>query len=444
MSDIEGVVEARQNVVTIPYTPRRHFLELHSTTARWIFVVAHRRAGKTVALVNQLIRAAVTNKRKTPPPRYAYIGPSFAQTKDLAWAYVKFYTASIPGMQFSESELTAIFPNGAKITLYGGSSAYERMRGLYFDGVVMDEYAMLNPDAWASVVRPTLADYRGFALISGTSNGDDHFHEMKQMALANPDSWSYFDIKVSDTDALHPDEVEEMKVSMRSSSGSNAKFDREMMNSFEAPIEGAYYGELMAEAEAAGRICSVPHDPRAPVYTWWDLGIRDLNCIWFIQRIGREFHAIDYLAQTGKGLEWYFNELRTGHRKAYNYAEDVFPHDIMARELGTGRSRYEVAISLGFSPFVTPNHKVDDGITAVRTVIPMMWFDRAKTHQGISALKSYQSGKNGKPLHNWASHGSDAFRHGSVSMDMVSNISSSSNILSIGGGALKRRIRGIV
>jgi len=444
----EEIADAKVNVVTIPYNPRKHFLDLHASTARWIFVVAHRRAGKTVALVNQLIRAALTNTRTAPPPRYAYIGPSFTQTKDLAWGYVKFYTASIPGMQFSESELTATFPNGAKITLYGGASAYERMRGLYFDGVVMDEYAMLSPDAWTSVIRPTLSDYRGFALISGTSNGDDHFHTMKQAALAdhikNGGSWDYLDIKVNETDALHPDEVEEMRKDMRASSGSDFRFQREMMNSFDAPVEGAYYGELMADAEMEGRICSVPHDPRFPVDTWWDLGIRDLNAIWFVQWVGRELHVIDYLAQTGKGLDWYYQELRNGHRKAYNYRHDVFPHDIMARELGTGRSRYEVALSLGFEPFVTPSHKVEDGITAVRSVLPMAYFDREKTTLGVSALKSYKQGRNGKPLHDWASHGSDAFRHGSVSVDQVGAMTSSKTVISFGGRALRRKIKGLV
>jgi phage terminase large subunit len=298
---IDSNFEKPQNVITIPYTPRGHFRSLHQSPKRWKFVVAHRRAGKTVALVNQLIRAAITNIRQTPPPRYAYIGPSFQQTKDLAWGYLKFYTAAIPGMVYSESELTALFPNGAKITLYGGAAAYERMRGLYFDGAVMDEFALLNPDAWESVVRPCLADYRGFAIVSGTSNGDDHFNELRMTkVLTDLENWDYFDIKVTMTDALHPDEVDEMQTSM-----SKYRFAREMMNSFDAPVEGAYFGELMAEADQDGRICKVPHDPKFPVIAWWDLGIRDTNSIWFVQKVGRAIHVIDYMGVTGKGFPWY-------------------------------------------------------------------------------------------------------------------------------------------
>ena len=112
--------------------------------ARWIFCVAHRRAGKTVALVNQLIRAALSNPRRHPPPRYAYVGPSFDQVKDLCWGYLKHYAGGYPGVRFLEGELTVIFPTGATIRLYGGGQAYERIRGIYLDGAVLDEYPLLN------------------------------------------------------------------------------------------------------------------------------------------------------------------------------------------------------------------------------------------------------------------------------------------------------------
>jgi hypothetical protein len=309
------------------------------------------------------------------------------------------------------------------------------MRGLYFDGVVMDEYPLLNPDAWDSVVRPCLSDYKGFAILSGTANGDDHFNVMRHKALASPDLWDYFDIKVCDTDALDPDEVEEMRASMVP-----AKFEREMMNSFDAPVEFAYYGELMTAAR--DRICAVPHDPKTQVFTWWDLGMRDMNTIWFVQRVGRELHVIDYMCQTGKGLEWYALELKAGHRAAYDYRTHVMPHDITVRELGTGVSRLEVARSLGLDVTIAPRMEPEDGIQAVRNMLPVCWFDLENTSNGISALKSYRQGKNGKPLHDWASHGADAFRHGAVALEYVVGWSAS-NVVSL-RGALKRRIRGIV
>ena len=148
MADTDALAETR---VRIPYRPRPHFVPLHASDKRFMFVVAHRRAGKTVALVNHLIRAANLNPGQTPPPRYAYIGPSFDAAKDLVWGYLKHYTANIPGIKTMEGELSVTLPNQAQIRLYGGALAYERMRGIYLDGAVLDEYPLLHPNAYTAL-----------------------------------------------------------------------------------------------------------------------------------------------------------------------------------------------------------------------------------------------------------------------------------------------------
>ena len=419
--------------VTIPYTPRKHFRPLHASKKRWIFVVAHRRAGKTVALCNQIIRKALENTRAFPPPRYAYIGPSFAQAKDLVWGYCKYYTGVLPSVKVVEGDLQIILPNGAMINLYGGAAAYERMRGLYFDGVVADEYPLLNPTMLGSVVRPCLADYRGWAVISGTSNGDDHFHEVKKRAETDTENWDTYSIPVNETDALDQTEVEEMRKDMTSD-----EFAREMMCSFDAPIEGSYYGEVINEITIAGQVAGVPYDPNAPVFTSWDLGIDDEMFIWFWQRVGRELHVIDTLQNTGKGLEWYATQIKD---KPYFYAVHVLPHDIMARELGTGKSRYEVLMALLGSVFVCPGHSVEDGITAARSTLRMCWFDRVRTEPGLSALKNYHKTPKGQPLHNWASHAADAFRIGSIAMNHIASyLGGVSNVIPL-NGPLRRNLR---
>src|SRR5688572_16800521 len=282
--------------VVIPYKPRKHFVGLHLSPKRWKFVVAHRRAGKSVAEINEMIKRALQNPRVFPHPRYAYVGPSFAQTKDLIWGYLKHYTANIPGIKISEGDLQVTLPNGATITLYGGASAYERMRGLYFDGIVLDEFPLLNPSVFSTVVRPCLADYRGWAIISGTSNGDDHFAELRNKNLNNP-NWEIQSIPVTQTDALHPDEVIEMTSDM-----SPEEYAREMLCSFDAPVEGSYYGEQMNDLALKGRVTGVPYDAGASVWTWWDLGIDDAMAIWYLQIIGREVHLIRYEEYTGKGF----------------------------------------------------------------------------------------------------------------------------------------------
>lgn len=434
----DSILEGTPRIV-IPYKQRSYFRKVHASPKRWKFVVAHRRAGKTVALCNQVIRKALENPRPFPPPRYAYIGPSFTQAKDLVWGYYKHYTGVLPDVKVIEGDLQLVLPNKALINLYGGAAAYERMRGLYFDGVVADEYPLLNPSMLGSVVRPCLADYRGWAVISGTSNGDDHFHALKKRAEKEPDDWDVFSIPITETgtEALAAEEVEAMRRDMTAD-----EFAREMMCSFEAPVEGSYYGEVMNTIALNNQITGVPYDPNTPCFTWWDLGIDDEMFIWICQMAGREIHAIDVVQGTGKGLEWYADRLK---EKNYLYSVHVPPPDIKARELGTGVSRYEIMLKLfpGTTIFICPEHRVEDGIVATRSLIRRMYIDKTRCEPGISALKNYHKNpKTGQPVHNWASHGSDAARVGAVSLNHISNL-----VGSLGGsvvpftGALRRNLR---
>lgn len=444
MSDIEvlekdeAAAPAKQYI--IPYVPRKHFYRLHSSPKRWKFVVAHRRCGKSVAAINETIKRALQNPRKYPPPRYAYVGPSFAQTKDLIWGYAKHYTAPFGDLvKISEGDLQLTLPNGAMINLYGGAAAYERMRGLYFDGIVLDEFPMLNPSVLSTVVRPCLADYRGWAIISGTSNGDDHFHELKKRyeaeiaKLGDEATCDIFIIPVNETDALHPDEVVEMTKDM-----TPEEYAREMLCSFDAPVEGSYYGTIVNDLQLGGRVRHVPYDESTVVHTWWDLGIDDATAIWFFQKCGTELHLIRYEEYIGKSLPEIAAELK---KFPYSYGMHVLPHDVKARELGTGKSRYEVLSAHLHDIIICPSMPVEDGINAVKVVLPQCWFDAKLTENGLSAMKNYHKTKAGKPHHNWASHGADAFRYGAIALNMVAGYSSR-NVLNF-SGPLRRRVRGV-
>jgi hypothetical protein len=331
-----------------------------------------------------------------------------------------------------EGDLQIILPNKAMINLYGGAAAYERMRGLYFDGIVADEYPLLNPSMLGSVVRPCLADYQGWAVISGTSAGDDHFHELKKRAEKDQ-GWDLYSIPVTETDALAEEEVREMRKDMTAD-----EFAREMMCSFDAPIEGSYYGEVLNEISIAGQITGVPYDPNSLVMTWWDLGIDDEMVIWFAQICGREIHVIDHLQNTGKGLDYYVGQIKS---KPYQYGVHVLPHDIKARELGTGVSRKEVLDGMLPNTFVCPSHTVEDGISATRAAIRMMCFDKVRTEPGIMAMRNYHKGPTGKPVHNWASHSADAIRIGCVALNMIRPMVGGTNVIGIGEGALRRNLK---
>ncbi len=334
----------RSHHIDLPYCPRPHFLPVHESTKRFKLIVAHRRAGKTVALVNTLIVAALGNHRREPPPRYGYVAPSFDMAKDLAWNCVKQYTQTIPKMEFLEGELTARFPNGATIRLYGGTLAYERMRGLYFDGIILDEFALLHPSAFTSVIRPCLADYRGFAVVSGTASGQDHFYDLKLKAEEDP-NWQVFEIPITATgsDALSPQEVEEMRSDM-----SPEEFAREMLGSFDAPVAGAYYSEAINALQSQGRVTKVPPDPNTGVITAWDLGMRHLQVVWLFQVAGRELHWIDYIEGSGKPLSHYAELLALKAKVGkFSYRAHLLPHDVEVRELSTGHSRKHELVNPG-------------------------------------------------------------------------------------------------
>lgn len=430
--------------LTIPYLPRRHFLALHASEKRWKFCCAHRRAGKTVALANHLIRAAYLNNREWPPPRYGYVGPSFEQAKDLVWSYLKQYTAPIEGVRFLEGELAIVMPhNGAIIKLYGGMSAYERMRGMYFDGIVLDEYPLLAKTVFSTVVRPCLADYRGFAIVSGTSNGDDHFNTLRLKAM-DDDRWDVFLIPLSSTgeEALSYAEAKELTQDM-----SADEYAREMECSFDAPVEGAYFAEALNALASQGRVCPVPADLSAPVITAWDLGVHDYCSIWWFQIIGKEVHFIDYAMSVGKGLDHWGKLLRTKKAEhGFNYRCHLLPHDIEHREISSAKSRRQTLEDLipHDEPIITVPRisSKEDSINAARAMLGSSWFDAVKCKTGLAMLRGYHKSAMGQPVHGPGphSHGADAYQTAAVGFHLITGLSASM----LRHGAMRRRIRGVI
>ncbi len=166
--------------VSLGYQPRSAFIPFHKRKQRWASLVCHRRAGKTVACVADLVDAAL--RLKLPNPRFAYIAPYYSQAKDVAWLYVKGMACNIPGVEINERELRADFPNGARVRLYGADNP-DRLRGLNLDGVVMDEFGDMTPGAWRSVIRPALSDREGWAVFIGTPKGRNEFYEIHSTAV---------------------------------------------------------------------------------------------------------------------------------------------------------------------------------------------------------------------------------------------------------------------
>jgi hypothetical protein len=388
------------------YSPRRQQSALHHSLKRFNVLVAHRRFGKTVFAINRLIEEAQDCKKDAP--RFAYLAPYYRQAKNVAWDYLKRFTRDIPDIRHHETELRCDFPNGARVTLYGADFP-DRLRGLYFDGIVLDEYAQMEPRIWSEVVRPALTDRLGWAVFIGTPRGRNAFWKLYNRARRDKD-WFTALHRASETGLIGKAELAAARREM-----SEEEYEQEFECSFEAPQTGSYYGKLMAAADQAGRIREVPWDPALPVTTAWDLGIGDSTAIWFCQQAGAEVRLIDYLESAGVGLDYYAAALR---ERPYVYDEHLMPHDAETNEIGTGKSRLEVLAGLGIRARVLPRLKVDDGIQAVRALLPRCWFDADKCTRGIETLRNYRRAFDVSlgyfrpvPVHDWSSHGADAFRY---------------------------------
>ena len=399
--------------VIIPYKPREHQLTLHEAVDanRFCVAVAHRRFGKTVAAINQLIKSSLQCDKEAP--RFAYIAPTYTQAKRVAWDYLLKYTQPLNATA-NISELRVDF-YGRRISLYGADNP-DSLRGIYLDGVVLDEVGDMNPRIWNEVVRPALSDRMGWALFIGTPKGANHFKDLRDRAEKE---WSLLEFKASQTKIIPADELLAAKKEM-----GEDKYNQEFECSFNAAVEGSYYGQILNSLEQQGRFCEIVRDDLCKTYAAWDLGVGDSTSIWIAQVAGQEVRLLDYIENHGQGLDWYVRELKS---RNWEKAQMLLPHDVEVRELGTGRSRLEMLREAGLDCTVVPRLPVDDGIASVRRLLPRCWFHKA-TKQGLDCLRNYRREYDekrnvffDKPLHDWSSHAADSFRYLAVGMDTTTS-----------------------
>ena len=406
--------------IEVYYKPRPPFLPFHGRKERWACIVYHRRGGKTVACINELHSRALYTQKKNA--RYAYIAPFYRQAKDVAWMYLKDATQD-SAVKVKESELSVELFNGAKITLYGADNP-DALRGIYLDGVVLDEFGDCRPSLWGEVVLPTLADRHGWGVFIGTPKGKNHFFQVRERAKREK-NWFYLEVKASDPNCILPqEELEEMRAQM-----TEAQWEQEMECSFEAAVLGTYYAKQISTMEV-GRIDGkegqpqigiVRHDPDFPTQVAQDIGYTDSTAMWFWQHRPDGIAVIDYEEHHSEALPFYFDLLRS---KPYDYETIWLPHDAKAKSLQTGRSTIEQYLREkdddGLQEFpvrIAPKLAVQHGIDAVRFILPHCYIDQASCGDGIEALRSYHRSYNevtkafsDTPQHDWSSHGADAFR----------------------------------
>jgi len=394
--------------ITIPYKPRPQQALVHKELNKYRYAVlcCHRRFGKTVMVLNHLIKAALTNKNHNP--RLAYIAPTYKQAKSIAWDYLKFYTKSIPGTRWNESELRCDFVNGARITLLS-SENFESIRGIYLDMVAIDETANVSQGLIDEVITPALSDRRGKMFLIGTPKGMNNIFYDYYLKSQSDDKWYSYKAKASETNIIDTEELDAALAVM-----GDAKYQQEFECSFVGNIQGSIYGDLVDDLDDAKRIGNVPYDPAHLVHTAWDLGYTDACSIIFFQQISHNIHIIDYYENEKEALPHYAEVLK---EKEYIYGNHYAPHDVEQTDFSSGYTRREVASNYGIRFRVSPRIPLEDGIHAVKMILPRCKINSDNCSDLLIALRHYHRKYNDKervykikPVHDFSSHPMDALR----------------------------------
>lgn len=395
--------------MALQYAPREQFVPLHNRKQRWAAINTHRRAGKTVALVNDLIFGGL--ECRLHKPQLAYVGPTYSQAKRVAWAYLKDFAEPYLAKPPQEAELKVTLKNDATIYVLGADNA-DSLRGMYLDGCVPDEYALFKPSVFSQVIRPALSDRNGWAIFASTPRGKNLFYDVCQIAKNNPSEWYYLNLPADTSGIISAKELSELQKDM-----DPEEFAQEYLCSFDSALKGAIYASevnlLFLEKRT---VASGLYDPSLPVHCAFDLGFTDATiCIWF--QIGKDGTVRIVACEMTAGVDIFYH-IEKLHAFAGEIGEVFLPHDARAKNLQTGRSIVEQFLHEKITPRIIPNHKVRDGIAAVRRLFPTISIDLSTTGDLLEAMKAYRRQWNDNlglysdvPLHDWASDYCDALRY---------------------------------
>jgi len=406
----------------LAWEPRPHQVDLWEAllagTTR-ADVVAHRRWGKDEVALHWAAWAA-----QARVGGYWHMLPEAGQGRKAIWDAVNPHTGrrrieeAFPPVvkpEFLDGEMKVRLGNGSTWQVVG-SDNYDSLMGASVAGVVMSEWALAKPDAW-TYLRPILAENGGWALFLWTPRGRNHATRAFEARGKDPE-WFCLKSPATETEVFTQAQLAREKAELVAELGSaeegEARYASEYLVDFDAAAPGAYYASLLGEAERAGRVGRVPVDPALRVDTAWDLGIDDYTAVWFFQQAGREVRVVDYFETSGEGLAAVVR--RAIAEKPYLWGTHHLPHDVMVRELATGRSRYDTLGSLGLTRVdVGTAADPEERVNAARLMIPMCWFDAERCALGLERLRAYRkrwsraTHSYSGPLHDQASHGADAF-----------------------------------
>ena len=305
--------------------------------------------------------------------------------------------------------------NGSRFIFEGLRSNITKIKSMEgLDIVWCEEAESVTYSSWETLI-PTVRKDGSEIWVS--FNPNDEMDNTYERFVTNPPLESYV-VKVNYNDnPFFPKELEYERLQLKEKNLDlyNHVWEGEVLSN----RDGAYFAKFINDSQ----VLEFPLEPGIPVDTFWDLGMADSTAIWFVQRIAQEIRIVHSFENQGEGLQYYINYIHDWRNKSLvTMGQHYAPHDISVRELGTGVSRLESARKMGINFRVAPKLTIEDGIHAVRQILPKCYFHSVECKDGLNALRRYRKEFDEKrgvyksqPLHDWSSHFADAFRYFAVS-----------------------------
>jgi len=415
--------------ITVPYNgwkPRPHQKPLWRymrTGGKRAIAIWHRRAGKDDVCLHNSMLAAMER-----PGSYWHCLPEYEQARRAIWTAVNAHTGkrrideAFPQElreNTNDSTMFIRFKNGSTWACIG-SDNYSATVGAGVAGIVYSEWALANPSAWA-YHRPMVEENNGWATFISTPRGRNHALTMYNHALQSPD-WFAELLTVEDTGSLSEEILAtalKEYVALYGEDQGRGQFLQEYYCDWSSNLPGAFYTRECRTVRQEGRIIALDAIPGEPVNRVWDLGMRDDTSVWWWQMQGGQCVLLDHHASSGGGLEYFEGEI-IKRRKQYGWIDgtDFVPTDAKVKEWGTARTRVETMQQLGLKPFVVRQASVQDGINAVRRLLPLCVFHPRTEIGGFEALEQYhrewdddKKAFRATHVHDWTSHVADSFRY---------------------------------
>jgi hypothetical protein len=387
--------------------------------------VVHRRGGKDKCALNIMVAAALKKVGV-----YLYLFPESKQARKVIWRglddegmpFLDHVPKELIDGKPNSTEMFVKLKNGSIIQL-AGSNNVGSLLGMGACGIVYSEFQRHNPLV-LQYLSPMIVQTNGWEIIQGTPLGKNHFFKLYQNVVSSP-KWytTVLGIDKTKKNDGSPVVTEEQVEDERKKGISEEGIRQEYYCDWNVGVQGAYFTKEFDDIERENRICNFDINPNLPVFTSWDIGVSDPTCIWFFQLNGEYIDFIYYIEKTDQGIEYYARELnRVRQELGINYQYHFAPHDIQQRKWGySARSSLSLAREAGIIFQVVPDVGIDNGIQAMRAILPKCRFHIHNCALGIDSLREYRREWDDenrtfkpKPLHNWASHGADAFRYFAV------------------------------